>query len=178
MSNALRPSGKASLALRAGIVLATALVGGIWLVLQGPFPAIRITTALPEAAPFWYMVLAFPVLGILMADLMDLYLSEGISRSTLELAVQIGILVLLSSARLSMRLPLSGHSLLVSYFIFRRLLLRPARRRRASVELWLGIAISGAIAYPKLAWWNDPVTLLSGVALGAILATAGRWMAR
>lgn len=176
MSNALRPSGKASLALRAGIVLATILVGGIWLVLQGPFPAIRITTALPEAAPFfWYMVLAFPVLGILVADLMDLYLSEGISRSTLELAVQIGILVLLSSARLSMRLPLSGHSLLVSYFIFRRLLLRPARRRRASVELWLGIAIFGAIA---LAWWNDPVTLLTGVALGAILATAGRWKAR
>lgn len=165
------------MALRVGIVGATTLLGGAWLTLQGPIPVIRISTPLPEAAPFWYMILAFPILGLLLADLLDLYLSEGFTRSTLALGFQIGLIVLLSSARLSVHLPISGHSLLVSYFIFQRLLLRPTPRGR-SIELWLAIAVFAAIAYPKLAWWNDPVTLLTGTALGGILAVAGRWVAR
>ncbi|HXU31909.1 MAG TPA: hypothetical protein VN851_15155 [Thermoanaerobaculia bacterium] len=164
--------------LRWGVVGACTLVGGVWLALQEPIPVIRVSTPLPEAAPFWYMLLAFPILGLLLADLLDLFLSTGVSRSTLELGFQIGLIVLLSSARLAVRLPVSGHSLLVSYFIFRRLLLSPTPRGRSSVELWLAVAVFAAIAYPKLAWWNDPVTLLAGVALGALLSAASRWIAR
>jgi hypothetical protein len=139
---------------------------------------VRITTPLAEAAPFWYMLLAFPILGLLLADLLDLYKSEGVTLSTLELAFQIGLIVTLSSARLGLRIPLSGHSLLVSYFIFRRLLLRPFFERQSALEQWLAVGALGAVAYPKLAWWNDPVTLLAGVVGGALLAVVSRWMTR
>ncbi|MEP7012083.1 MAG: hypothetical protein ABJC13_17295 [Acidobacteriota bacterium] len=135
-------------------------------------------TPLPEMAPYWYMLLAFPVLGPLVADLLDLYISLGFARPTLELGFQIGLIVLLSSARLSALLPVSGHSLLVSYFIFRRLLLPANPRGRSALELAFAVAAFAAIAYPKLAWWSDPVTLCAGIALGALLAASSRWMAR
>ncbi|HSK76426.1 MAG TPA: hypothetical protein VLQ45_08190 [Thermoanaerobaculia bacterium] len=160
------------------IVSACTLAGWVWLALQDPLPVIRITTPLAETSPFWYMLLAFPILGLLVADLFDLYRSEGISRSTVELGVQITLIVLLSSARLSVRLPLSGHSLLVSYFIARRLLLPSFPRGRSRVELWLGLGVMVAIVYPKLFWWSDPVTLLTGMALGAALAVVSRWTTR
>lgn len=156
--------------MRLLVIASCTLAGAAWLIHQGPMPAIRITTPLPEAAPFWYMLLAFPVLGMLVADLVDLYRLRGVSASTLELAFQIGLLIGLSSLRLGARLPVSGHALLVSYFILRRLLLRSLPPRQSSLETLLAFGVLGAIIYPKLAWWDDPVTLLAGISLGALLA--------
>jgi hypothetical protein len=161
--------------LRLFLVAVCTLAGGIWLHLQGPISVVRITTPLPEAAPFWYMLLAFPVLGLLLADLLDLYRLRGASAPTLELALQIGLIVVLSSARLGARIPLSGHSLLASYFILRRLLLRSRPRSQSPLEVWLACGALAAIAYPKLAWWRDPVTLFTGIAVGALLAGFSRW---
>jgi hypothetical protein len=59
--------------VRVAIILATTLAGAAWLAHKGPVPVIRITTPLPEMAPFWYMLLAFSVLGMLVADLVDLW---------------------------------------------------------------------------------------------------------
>ncbi len=160
------------------IVTACTLAGGLWLVLQGPMPVIRITTPLPEAAPFWYMVLAFPFLGLLLADLLDLYRSEGLTVRPLELAFQIGLILVLSSARLGFRIPLSGHSLLLSYFMFRKLLMRTFPQRQSQLEPWLAAGALGAVAYPKLVWWNDAVTFFAGVTVGALLAVFSRWMTR
>lgn len=155
------------------IVTACTLAGALWLALQGPMPVIRGTTPLPEAAPFWYMVLAFPFLGLLLADLLDLYRAEGITLPTLELALQIGLILVLSSARLGLRIPLSGHSLLLSYFILRKLLMRPLSKR-SRFELWLAVGALSAVAYPKLAWWDDPVTLFTGGTAGVLLAAISR----
>jgi hypothetical protein len=79
---------------------------------KGPVPVIRITTPLAEMAPFWYMLLAFPVLGMLVADLFDLWRARGLSLPTVELGLQIALIVALSSLRLGVRIPLSGHALL------------------------------------------------------------------
>jgi len=160
--------------IRFSIVLICTLIGAAWLIYQGPVPVIRIMTPLPELAPFWYMLLAFPILGMLLADLLDLYRSQGMAPMTLELAFQIGLIVLLSSARLGARIPVSGHSLLVAYFIFRRALLRSIPPRQSSLEVFMAIGALGAIAYPKLVWWNDPVTLFAGIAAGALLAAFSR----
>ena len=167
----------AKMARRLELVGACVLAGGAWLALQDPIPVVRVTTPLPEGAPFWYMILAFPILGLLLSDLLDLYTSEGVTRSTIELGFHIGLIIVLSSARLTFHLPLSGHSLLVSYFIFRRLLLGPVSRGQSAIEVWLAVGVLAAIAYPKLAWWSDPVTLFAGIALGALLAVFSRWIA-
>lgn len=156
---------------RLAIGLACTLVGAGWLIWQGPVPVLRGTTPLPEMAPFWYMLLAFPVLGLLLADLVDLARSRGLRRPTIELAIQISLIVGLSSVRLGALIPLSGHALLFAYFVFRRLLLGSAARGQSILEVWLVAVLLGIIAYPKLFWWKDPTTLVAGITAGALLAT-------
>lgn len=156
--------------LRLTIITACTFAGAAWLVHKGPVPVVRITTPLAEMAPFWYMLLAFPVLGMLMADLVDLYRDRGIDRLSIELASQIAVIVAISNLRLGIRIPLSGHALLAAYFIGRRWWLRPYPPPQNQVELAVAVAIFGLIAYPKLIWWNDPVTLCTGLASGLLLA--------
>jgi hypothetical protein len=165
------------LALRLLVIAGCTVVGAAWLIHKGPMPVIRVTTPMPEMAPFWYMLLAFPLLGMLVADLLDL-LARGIGRPAVELAVQIALLVAISSLRLGIRLPISGHALLVSYVIARRLLVLDAPPRRRATELAVAIALLAAIAYPKLFWWDDPITLVAGIAVGALLAGISRWLSR
>jgi hypothetical protein len=96
---------------RLAIILATTLAGAAWLAHKGPVPVIRITTPLSETAPFWYMLLAFPVLGMLVADLFDLWRVRGLSLPTVELGLQIALIVALSSLRIGVREQVSGDCL-------------------------------------------------------------------
>jgi hypothetical protein len=164
-------------AQRAVLILACTLAGAAWLIYRGPMPVLRITTPLPVMAPTWYMLLAFPVLGMLVADLIDLWRSRGIDRSTAELGFMIALIIALSRLRLGARIPVSGHALLTAYFIARRLLLRTLPPRQSPWELAAAVAALGAIAYPQLVWWNDPVTLLAGLTAGALLGGVS-WLVR
>ena len=74
-------------AQRAFLILACTLAGAAWLIHTGPMPVIRISTPLPVMAPTWYMLLAFPVLGMLVADLVDLWRWRGLDRVSAELGV-------------------------------------------------------------------------------------------
>jgi hypothetical protein len=165
-----------ALLLRLAIIAACTLAGAAWLVHKGPVPVVRITTPVAEMAPFWYMVLAFPVLGMLVADLVDLYRSRGIDRLSIELAVQIALIVAISNLRLGIRIPLSGHALLAAYFIARRWWLRPYHPQQSTLEVPTAVVIFCFIAYPKLVWWNDPVTLCTGLAAGLFLAKISQWI--
>lgn len=162
--------------LRLAAITACTIAGAAWLAYKGPVPVVRITTPLAEMAPFWYMILAFPVLGMLMADLVDLYRTRRIDRLSVELAVQIALIVVISNLRLGIRIPLSGHALLTAYFIARRWWLRPYHPQQSAFELGTAVVIFGLIAYPKLAWWNDPITLCAGIAVGLVLAKISQWI--
>ena len=122
-----------------------------------------------------YMLLAFPVLGMLVADLFDLWRARGLSLPTVELGLQIALIVALSSLRLGVRIPLSGHALLVAWFLFRRLRLRNVPPRQSRLEVWIAAGVLAAVAWPKLFWWDDPVTLLAGIGAAALLATISGW---
>jgi hypothetical protein len=124
------------------------------------------------------MLLAFPVLGMLVADLVDLWRLRGLDRVSAELALTILLILALSSLRLGARIPLSGHALLTAYFIARRLLFRALPPRQSRWETSVAVAALAAIAYPKLFWWRDPLTLLTGMAAGVLLAGVSRLLVR
>ncbi|HET6267913.1 MAG TPA: hypothetical protein VFG11_09355 [Acidobacteriota bacterium] len=158
--------------MRMIIIVGCTLAGALWLWHVGPMHAIRITTPLQQMAPFWYLLSAFPILGMLTADLWDLYTTRGVTSPTIELAIQIALLVLVSSGRLGMRLPISGHSLLAGFFIARRFVTSRPLSQRSRIELAFAFAILAMLTYIKLVWWTDPITLFSGIFLGALLALA------
>jgi len=158
--------------LRFIIILAVTIVGALWLYIKGPIPVIRGTTALDEIVPFWYMVSAFPVLGMLVADLLASLGKYRFGRRTILLFSQIFILVVISNIRLSLKIPISGHAFLFSFFIFYRIFGKDIKDTFQKAEFAVVIMLLLIISYIKLAWWNDPLTLSVGLVAGIALASA------
>lgn len=158
---------------RIATAVAVTLAGAGWLWLVGPRPVIVVTTATPETVPTWYMLTAFPVLGMLVADLIPLLRHWDRGIRALELGAQIGILVAVSGGRLAIRLPIGGHALLFAYFITRRLLERRWTTEGDRLELAAAAVFLVTTAHTKLLWWADPITLGLGGALGVTMAVVG-----
>jgi hypothetical protein len=152
-----------------GIVTLVSGVGAVWLVHTGPVPAIRIMTPLKENAPFWYMISPFPVLGMLVAELVGLIATQGMKRVSVGLGVAIGVQILVSHLRLGICLPISGHAALLSYFTLRRALVRYPHLASRKVELWLSVVLWLVMSYMKLVSWTDPITLSLGALIGALI---------
>ncbi|HWM92254.1 MAG TPA: hypothetical protein VN493_15925 [Thermoanaerobaculia bacterium] len=49
--------------------------------------------------------------------------------------------------------------------------------RQSRLEVWIGAGVLAAVAWPKLFWWDDPVTLLVGIGAAALLAAVSGWAA-
>jgi len=152
---------------------ATTLAGALYLHWKGPVPVVRVFDTLPIDAPLWYMLSAFPILGLLLADL------EALARDRrwkhcAELCVQVGVMVLLSHSRLELRIPISGHALLFMAFLLRRAWSFPPSAPHRTAELVLGALGVAMVAGVKLLWWQDPVTL----GVGLLTALAMSWIGR
>ncbi len=158
------------------IAAAFTVIGALYLIWKGPVPVVRVFDTLPIDAPFPYMLSAFPVLGLLVADGASLAL-ERRWRHSVELCAQIAIMVLLAHFRLELRIPISGHALLFTAFALRRHWLPEPPSPVRHLEAGLGWALLAVVAGIKLLWWHDPTTLAVGVVTGVGLTWAGRrWL--
>ncbi|UCC80907.1 MAG: hypothetical protein JSW64_05990 [Candidatus Zixiibacteriota bacterium] len=153
------------------IISLITLTGALWLFIKGPVAVIRGTTALDEIVPFWYMVTAFPVLGMLLANLLSAFRKHGLGRPTILLFLQIFILVVISNVRLSLQIPISGHAFMFAFFIFYRIFGREFKEPFQKAEFAVVIILLLTVGYIKLGWWNDPITLSIGIITGFALAT-------
>jgi hypothetical protein len=106
---------------------------------------------------------------MLIADLFSLHARRGFDRSTLELGFQIAVLVLVSNARLVLRLPISGHSLLFAYFVLRRLFIHIPEHGLAQVECMIAAFLFAITSYVKVVQWSDPLTVITGIVLAVVL---------
>jgi hypothetical protein len=122
-------------ARRIAVIFLVTLAGALWLYLKGPIPVIRGTTALDEIVPFWYMVSAFPVLGILVVDFLSALGKYRFGRRTILLFSQILVLMMISNIRLSLKIPISGHAFLFSFFIFYRIFGKDIKSTLQKAEL-------------------------------------------
>ncbi len=162
---------------RLAVIAGTLALGAVWLAWTGPHAVVRVVTPLPEQVPFAYMESAFLILGMLVADLLE-KLRGGLARpAPWVLAGQIALVIVLSALRLEVRAPLSGHAVLVSFFLAYRFLgARDARHPLDRIEILVAAFFLLGIAFVKLMHWRDPVTLVVGVLLGAVVAGLGALM--
>ncbi len=157
----------ATLATRLAIAAAVTAVGALWLHITGPTRVVQGMTVTDEYAPLWYMLTAFPVLGVLCADVVDAIRIRDL-RTFAVLAVAMIAIVGLSAGRLSLLLPISGHALVAAHLVT----LRIARRSgpAAVYELVVAVGLLAVIAYMKLVVWDDPITLGVGIGIGVLFA--------
>jgi hypothetical protein len=160
--------------LRVGIISITTAAGAIWLSWRGPVFVLRGSVPLVIVTPAWYMLSAFPVLGALLADWVDLLFDSSKRLAALEPGMQLILLVGLSAVRIKSHIPISGHMLLFAYFLLRRCLVRVPRHPLLMVETVIGLAFFLVATYVKLVSWNDPLTWALGIAIGVVLALGSR----
>ena len=176
MSNKLGEHSFASSASYWGILVVITAAGAAWLLVSGPFPVVRGTVPLHMEVPFFYMLSAFPFLGMLVAELAGIVANRGLRRA-MGLMTALALLVGLSFFRVAVTLPVSGHLLLIGYFISRRIF-QPNRRSRETFELFAaGVALLYFV-YMKLVSWSDPVTLSVGLLLGGAIFGVNRFVDR
>src|SRR5262245_18009179 len=146
---------RGALFFRAGVIAAATLAGWAWLAAKGPVHVIVGSTEIDEFAPTWYMLSAFPVLGMVAADVFGQARSAGrFARSTLVLASFAALVVVLANLRLGARLPISGHVLLLSFFLAHRLGVRTWSPFEVG-EFAASLAILVAVTAIKLLRWLD-----------------------
>ncbi len=171
MSNFLKSNRKRIAPLYIGIVAAVTAVGAVWLFVKGPTPVVRGSFALEANAPFSYMVSAFPFLGILVAEAVELLMQRKKTRTALLLSA-VASMMLISHLRISLKIPVSGHALLLSYLAARRVLQYGATSALKKMELVAAVFSLSIIAYIKLVYWGDPVTLLTCISVGILIFAA------
>lgn len=170
--------------VRALVIVAVTAAGAAWLAAKGPVKVIVGTTEIDEFAPTWYMLAAFPVLGIVLADVLGAALDVGGARGlfakrTVVLGACAALLVAVSNLRLGIRLPVSGHVLLMTYAMVlqsRAHLLGPRPVARPAVvaslvEYVVVRALFVAVTLIKLLHWHDALTFGVGAIGGIALAT-------
>jgi hypothetical protein len=156
-----------NITIRLAIIGAVTVAGSLWLHFTGPLPVVKVTTPTDEFVPFWYMVTAFPVLGMLSADIVDSLRTRDY-RASAVLAMATCSITALSAGRLSLHLPISGHALVIGYVVALRFVRRSGPL--ALAELLVSAGFLMVIAYPKLVMWGDPITLGVGLGLGVLFA--------
>lgn len=167
------PPGLARAHLIAAILVTLLGTVGLWL--KGPTPVVRGMTPQATAVPVAYMVAAFPFFGILLADCWQL-IGQRRRRAAVILAVQLLALAVLSVARLGLLIPISGHVLLVVFFILWTAGQAPNHVRRS--EWWLAWIALGVFLGIKLLAWSDWLSSLTGTVLAVLVWWAGTRLAR
>jgi hypothetical protein len=149
-----------------GIVAAT-LLGALWLLWRGPVPVVSGSEVLDMTAPFWYMISAFPFFGILLAESWLQWDEKG-GRVLLGQAL---VIFILAALRLALHIPISGHVLLLSFF-----LLWDMKRldQPYLTEFLFAAGILALLLYTKVVLWQDTMTAMWGVALAIIIWSVGQ----
>lgn len=124
----------------------------------------------PETTAPLYQLSAYPVLGMLLADLLALLAVHGLALPSVELAGQIGVLILAAFLRLGWAIPLSGHALLFAYLVLRRLLVRFPRQPLFWAEFAMAAGLYLVVGYLKVFLWSDALTFATGSAAAVPLA--------
>lgn len=165
----------ASLRIRVSIVMLTTVVYAVSAALADAVYGSMYT----RPPGFWYMLSAFPVFGMLLADLAACWAIYRLRFATLEVGSMLVLLAVLAAIRLSLAIPMSGHALLLAYFIVRRVLVRLPPNRLHWVELGIAAVLYIVIIYLKVFCLDDLLTPATGTGAGLALAVVSwvllRW---
>jgi hypothetical protein len=154
-----------------GTAFLCTVIAGAAFITRGPMPVVRGTTPLPIPTPLSYQLPVFVPFGLLAGELLYRALHGGGLRQSPAFLWQLGALCIVAAIRLVFgNIPVSGHALLLAYFILYQAVTRRIAHR---LRLVIGLVVLAEVAYFKVFLWDDAPTLLWGLALGGAAWAAG-----
>ncbi|NHJ01734.1 MAG: hypothetical protein EAX86_06295 [Candidatus Heimdallarchaeota archaeon] len=128
-----------------------------------------VTTAketLTSVAPAIYMLPAFFPFGILIGEEIWYFFQFKDFNRVIIKSGGLLILAFMSGVRLIFQIPISGHSLILSYFILQEVITNQAKY---IFRLMIGIIVLCITLYYKIMLWKDPITLFLGLIGGVLI---------
>jgi hypothetical protein len=124
-----------------------------------------------EKAPLIYMLLIFPFIGILVGDFIRSIVSnQNFGFKNKILFFELLILFTISFLRIAFVLPISGHSLILTFFLLMELIDYKSNNK---IRIVIGFIVSFITVYYKLLLWKDPMTMIIGIFTGIIIFEIG-----
>lgn len=124
-----------------------------------------------EKVPLIYMLIIFPFIGILVGDFFySVFSKNNINFKDKILFLEMTILFILSFLRMAFFLPISGHSLILTFFILREMV---DNKNNNKIRIVIGVIVSLFTIYYKLFMWKDPITLILGILIGLVIFEIG-----
>jgi len=161
--------GKQVFSILLGLAMTAASLGVAYA--MGPIPVWVGLEKSSFLAPPWYMATAALPFGILMAEaLIDFREHRFTARGTC-LVVSVVLLGVAHSVKYLVPLPLSGHGVILGFFLVHEMV---ERREGRGWKLLLGLAVLIQATWYKLFLWADPASLLAGIGLGLIVWSGQR----
>ena len=125
------------------------------------------TESIPALTPPIYMIPVFFPYGILLGEILWLWMKKEEFIELLILLVECLVIGLISFIRYSIIIPFSGHAIILTFYLIHYLI---TIKKKYQVRIIIGIVVLGITVYYKLFIWNDPLTFILGAILGAIVS--------
>ncbi|OLS20864.1 MAG: hypothetical protein HeimC3_38580 [Candidatus Heimdallarchaeota archaeon LC_3] len=156
--------------LISSLTIILSLVGFIYYTIVGYSVVETLSGSLELTTPPIYMIPIFSILGIIFGELFFNYISKNDHNSWVILFVELIILVFLSYLRIAIIIPISGYSMILTYFLLKQIV---SHKNKYKIRISIGFSILIITLYYKLLIWNDPITLIFGFLVGFFIFSAG-----
>jgi len=169
MLNNIKPSVK-ELLIVYGIGLITTLLSVIFFVIRG-YPLVNTATeTLSIVAPPLYMNSIFLPYGMLISELLWKWYENKEHRISILFFAESIVVGILSLIRYIINIPLSGHAIIIFFYIFHQLIINKAK---FPIRLLIGLVVFIITVIYKIFFWNDTITFLLGGVVGIALWVPG-----
>ena len=149
-----------------GLSLSITIIAWIFFEIQGYPLVVTAKETLTYVTPAIYMIPIFFPLGILLGELFwDWYQEKSKNHFIINLG-GLFFIAIVSGVRIFFKIPLSGHSLILSYFIMQELV---TNESRYIFRIMIGCMILLLTSFYKIFLWQDSITLLLGLLGGFII---------
>lgn len=149
-----------------GVAAFITLIAFVFFEFQGYPQVITATDTLTITTPTIYMIPIFFPLGMLLGEIISDWIEE---REFRKVFVDLGgffLIIILSGVRMVLKAPLSGHSLILSFFLLHEFI---TNQRKYVIRIIIGLMTLLITIFYKIFFWKDPITLILGLAIGSLI---------
>ncbi|MFW9999494.1 MAG: hypothetical protein ACFE9Q_04940 [Candidatus Hodarchaeota archaeon] len=153
-----------------GIGFLTLILSAIFFAIRG-YPLVNTATeTLNISTPPLYMISIFLPYGILIGEVIWLWIKRKEGISYFLLLIETAIVGIFSFIRYIINIPFSGHAIIIFFYLLHQII---NRKYKSSIRILIGVLVLIIIIIYKIFLWNDPITFLLGTILGIILWVPG-----